>query len=321
MKAVLREFLEEGGLEFAVVPAGTYPVGADPAQQPLLALPPQSTWRGYPLATRPQEVTAAEFAISTQPIRLSHWAKLRQRVPLEIPEARLAALAARQGGADEAWAAPTESNQQAARFHADRAAALLAPRRFARQPEADPVLEVSFAEAQAIAAALGASLPNWDEWEIATRGPDGWPYPWGATLDRAELALELQDYSVDDESTMGTYSFSEKVYFIHSFGRYREAVSPFGLGGLARAGREWNRCQERELPAAGDHILRSLADTGAMLYMLPGIQPYLSPAWMEQAHLTFSGPVLACYTPPTIAPKVYGEAGFRLVLRATQKGA
>jgi formylglycine-generating enzyme required for sulfatase activity len=45
-------------------------------------------------------------------------------------------------------------------------------------PDGAP-LELSFVEARAYAASVGASLPRWCEWEIAVRGPEPWLRPWG----------------------------------------------------------------------------------------------------------------------------------------------
>jgi formylglycine-generating enzyme required for sulfatase activity len=51
-----------------------------------------------------------------------------------------------------------------------------------------PATEVTFADALAFCAAVGARLPTGDEWEAAARGADGRPWPWGTTFDEARCA-------------------------------------------------------------------------------------------------------------------------------------
>jgi hypothetical protein len=195
-----------------------------------------------------------------------------------------------------------------------------------QQPVFDPVLTLEAAAAAQVAAALGASLPRWYEWEIATRGPQGWLYPWGNEIDVNQLLLEYQDYSVDEESVMGYYSYDQELYFIHSFGPYAGIPSPFGLVELAWPGREWNCCEQDEPLADTPYILRSIADLGAMASMIPGIRPgtWGPEGWYRTKRpLAFSGPILPCYAAETVGRRrdeqgnlageaLFPEAGFRL---------
>jgi hypothetical protein len=143
----------------------------------------------------------------------------------------------------------------------------------------------------------------------------------------AQLSLEYQDYSVDEESVMGYYSYDQEIYFIHSFGSYANISSPFGLVELAWPGREWNYCEPDDPLADTPYILRSIADLGAMASMIPGIRPgtWGAEGWRRtKRHLAFSGPILPCYAAGTVGMQqdehgqvireaLYPEAGFRLV--------
>lgn len=51
-----------------------------------------------------------------------------------------------------------------------------------------PVTNVTYAEAEAYAKAMGKRLPTEDEWEKAARGADGRRFPWGDTWDPARVA-------------------------------------------------------------------------------------------------------------------------------------
>lgn len=314
--AETRKFLEACGLHFARIPAGRYRVGYDARRRrPLLARSPQSTLGGQPAATptRAQWVQAKKFLITTEPLRLSHWEKLAVAMTLPVSLDDIAIDLQRQQMPPTAVIEPRASLRQASGLLKDKT--VLEPRTVQRQVETDPVIELPFQSALAVAQTVGAALPRWEEWEIATRGPQGFLYPWGNDLDVKQLTLELQDYSIDTESEMGFYCCDQDVYFFHSFGAYQTQPSPFGLGGLARCGREWNLCHAGQPLAEEDHLLRSICDLGAMAGMHPGVNPRLwdSNRWRRERE-TFSGPVLPCYASEKVAGGLYSRAGFRFVL-------
>jgi hypothetical protein len=315
------------GLDLVRIAPGEYPVGLDDEQNALLANPPQVSWLAPPLATPGKRVRVDEFWITSDVLRLGHWLTITTQPDMRaaadlVSDEQLKEIESGKTSEESVIIQPTAGEQQWKDGEAES-------QRIAQQPTLDPVLSLSAAAAIQVAEALGAALPRWYEWEIATRGPEGWLYPWGNEMDLKKLSLEDQDYSMDEESVMGYYCYDQDVYFIHSFGDYVDAASPFGLVGLAQAGREWNVCHQGEPTADDDYILRSISDLGAMTMMIPGIRPntWGFQNWYKtKKHLAFSGPVLACYAPSTIGmrpdkegrlvgERLYERAGFRLVVR------
>jgi hypothetical protein len=290
-----------------------------------LAKPPQQT--GYvPLVTTPgKRVTVEAFLISKVLLRLEQWLALISQPSLShladlVSIDHLIEIESCKTTETSVTIGPPASEVQWAGAKAEA-------RQIPQQPVPNPVLTLEARLAAQVAAALGATLPAWYEWEIAVRGPQGRLYLRGNEIDLYLLSLEYQDYSIDEESVMGYYNYDQEVYFIHSFGPYLDAPSPFGLTGLAWPGREWNRCDQNEPWAETPYILRSMADLGAMASMIPGIRPgtWGAEGWHQtKRHLAFSGPVLPCYAAETVGMRrdeqgnlvgeaLYSEAGFRLV--------
>ena len=57
--------------------------------------------------------------------------------------------------------------------------------------EADPALELPYKTCVKIAKALGATIPTWQQWEAAVRGPQAWLYPWGNDFDHVRMEIEV----------------------------------------------------------------------------------------------------------------------------------
>lgn len=325
-KSVLLNQLASSGLTFSHIPAGEYDVGADPE---INMQTMNTSWndRALPFVTPPQRVYTDGFYISKQLLRWSHWQKLcdsdeNGRLQSLLSEEQLNHIEASVISEDKAWVRPKASDRQINENTEPRPDPL-EPWAVSQQLDLDPAVAVDKESAREIAAALNADLPRWYEWEIATRGQEGFLFPWGNEYAPSSLSLEHQDYSMDDESVMGFYRYDQDVYFIHDFKEYAQSESPLGLLDLARIGREWNRIDETYPLPDDDTILRSLSDLGTMAVMVPGIRynSWRNNPWRYKR--AFSRPALPCYALSTVGEnpelgyghQLYPEAAFRLVIR------
>ena len=236
----LLEFSDHSGLPFAYIPPGTYPVGAPhDLQQSVLNRTysnPKVFWMP------PGHVELPGFFIATQLLRQHHLAALRHTQ----------------------WGMALNIGKYTSTVMGQRARK--------RSANADDILSVRFREGLYIAQALGMTLPTWDQWEVATRGPQGYLYPWGNVFgahsgnDISILAHDASYWWEDPVSDMGSRDreYIVKIYtYFESFGTYTHATSPFGLIDLARQGHEWNTSGEPsehgEYPVSS-RLLRSLCN-------------------------------------------------------------
>eukprot|EP00906_Rhabdomonas_costata_P033600 RCo047339 len=180
-------------------------------------------------------------------------------------------------------------------------------------------------------------MPSWRQWEVAARGPDAWVYPWGNSLDTDAMEVEgmVHVWSAPNPNygrankdgmretareTTATCSLNRAA----DFGPLSTAVSPFGLRGLLRWGKEWNvvagepRGFTRTPELAHTHCMRSLCDL-LSIHDVHRWDTSFKEELLASNHRAFSAPMAFCLrAPPCFGDgEVAPRAAFRLAFVAS----
>ena len=298
----LKHLEQLSGLQFVRVPAGTYTVGESKKASKFATPVSKKVRRQSPIClVRHTQVKLPAFYISSDIIRVSHW---RQLLRSEF-------------GATLKKAIPKvmiEAHQY--NFVKDYRSGVREYKSFRKdQQEEDPALTLPYESCVQLAEILGAALPEWVQWEAATRGPDAYLYPWGNHFELAQV--EYSNYRREDS----LIAYKGDLYRLDSFGRYGQALSPFGLKGLARWGMEWNHTSQplKTLkldgqfgPMIESHLLRSICDLAFNEVVIKEAN-FSNVSLARSNHRAFSGTTLAMMLAPEHGHQV---AAFRLVYLA-----
>ncbi len=301
--SVLENIEQVSGLTFVNIPSGIYTVGADDTQAKLV-LVPEAREEHFP----PTQVELSSFFISTDVVRLSHWKRLKTSKFAKALKGEIS---------------PEEIDLHNYNLVRDiKYGYDYSLQKFAKdRDEADPALTLTFSKSVQFAQILGTTLPNWAQWEVATRGAQAYLFPWGNEFDLNKVKLSQLHYRYtweDPESVMGfreTEYISETKCRIDSFGEYESALSPFGLKGLARWGMEWNTTDQplpnpEKYASITSHLLRSICDLGfSKTIVALSEQESENQQLRASNHRSFSGTSLPLFVDPKSGDKI---AAFRL---------
>ncbi|MEO1267094.1 MAG: formylglycine-generating enzyme family protein [Myxococcota bacterium] len=130
---------------------------------------------------------------------------------------------------EQGWRAATPADQLEERFGSPQ----------------QPVVCVSWDDAQAYCAWAGKRLPTADEWEKAARGPAGWLFPWGNK--DADCTHAWFDPHSEDKASPGCGQGTTAPV-----GSLPAGISPYGIYDAGGNVLEWVQDSEIEAFASGD---------------------------------------------------------------------
>ncbi|MEM7180292.1 MAG: SUMF1/EgtB/PvdO family nonheme iron enzyme [Spirochaetota bacterium] len=286
------------GLEFLFIPKGSYTIGKT---KDLAFLHSPNKYSRYDFFAK-EQVELSGFYISKTVFHLSHWKQLYQ----SSYKKKLQKILSEE-----------ERNSYCYNFNREVSYGVFHGYQKIEKDfqENDPVFTLSPDAALELASLLGLALPNYQQWEVASRGNDSWCYPGGNEISLQELKTKKYPFAYyweDPESTMG-YRDSETVkgykLRLQDLENLQAKVSPFGLSDLVTFAGEWNRSGE-------EYIFRSFLDTA---FAKAGVKlsddAKQSEALEKSNHRSFCGLPLFAYGKQDCAR----VAGFRLLFQELHK--
>ncbi len=136
------------------------------------------------------------------------------------------------------------------------------------QPD-QPVVGVSWNEAQAYCAWAGLELPSEARWEAAARGPEGRKYPWG----EGEPTPEVANFADDD--------WNAHVGKTTPVDAYPQGAGPFGT--LDQAGNVWEWCADAWDEKAYQKRVDTLSTDPLSTSRDPAVRVLRGGSWASQA--------------------------------------
>jgi formylglycine-generating enzyme required for sulfatase activity len=116
------------------------------------------------------------------------------------------------------------------------------------KPGDDPVVNVTFDDAQAFCRWAGKRLPTADEWEKVARGTDGRLFPWGNTLDYERANIPKDETAAKSAALVPATAYPSGISPYGALNMVGNAWEWVNTRAEAPEGRDFEKYQQREFP-------------------------------------------------------------------------
>jgi formylglycine-generating enzyme required for sulfatase activity len=117
-----------------------------------------------------------------------------------------------------------------------------------QQPSDYPVVNVTFADAQAFCDLAGQRLPSAHEWEKAARGTDGRIYPWGDTLEYSRANIPKDKAAAEKAALAPATAFKSGASFYGALNMLGNAWEWVNTGADAPTGSDFEYYRKKVFP-------------------------------------------------------------------------